>query len=401
MSDPPATEKADSPAPYTYVFMFGGTVGSTGDATIRARMYFPPLGTPVSIPSMPNPREDAVAVALGPEIVVLGGCRGRHGQHGERTHIMDIDVFNTITDTWTCDASLLDPTLGHAMGGRACPSAIAYDFMTSPDGGVPSRSTGVLVTGGFYIPYESGNVAQRKSCFVYFPSADVNARRVRHTDDEPQAEQPGEEDTARSAFSSDIPSEPLGEQPGEEDTARSAFSSDIPGGRFVRIADMKVSRVGHALVLFAGKPVVLGGVESPEYWYSRNEALREHLAEQYNDEADTWSPFPPPPLEHAYDSPKATVADRNGSPAIYMVVRDSLSVFDGKAWAQIATEPLDWIDCLFNLRDIIAAFSVERRCIAATDGVASEWYSVMDLPEGEILRGVAIAPSKFGLSLCI
>lgn len=247
--------------------------------------------------AMPKPAIFSTAVVCGDYIVVVGGC---HANLNEDR--LDIDMFDRFTGEWTqFPQALCSPELGPEAGGRTACRAVGVSPMHVAD---PATNSVVVVTGGWF--HSDGNdspITDRRSCFVFDPVQ----LRIR------------------------------------------------------RIGDMRIARSCHALVLFEGTLVAIGGDDDGD----------ECSAEQYDPATDTWNVFPSPPAGFLPFDIDAAVMERSGRDAIYAASANCVCVFVDHVWARIPVAPLGGHGGIFALSGILVGYSPK-----GTDG--DGYLSVMD-----------------------
>ena len=317
----------------TDIFMFGGGMCRYGDASPAVRVYSPSHKEPRRLPDLSTPRMGAVAVSAGRYIVVLGGF---HGEREARKDITTIDVFDTYTYKWRCDANLLDATLGTASGGREGAAAVTYLVLaditeTTTEIEMYYRPC-VFVTGGRYMSNDITGFIDRKCCFAYF-----------YYGNDP------------------VPN---------------------PDAKLLRLPDMNMPRVGHALVVYDGKPVAIGGVCDHTGVYHGTDVC---LAEKFDENKMQWLPFePPPPLYCMYDRASAVVIySEAGQQVIYMVAGDSFYTFAGYEWTRISMDPLHRISHVYRCISNLISFSESQKCIVVMNRSTLEWERVVNLADGD------------------
>lgn len=122
----------------------GSERGASGVAVVGTKIYLAGGGYPATdafhaydtatdqwetLPSLPTPREHLVAVAVGTQVVVIGG------RDGIDAHTDRVDLFDVVTGSWSAGAAM--PTSRGGMAAAALDGRI-YVFGGEGNAGMPS-----------------------------------------------------------------------------------------------------------------------------------------------------------------------------------------------------------------------------------------------------------------------
>ena len=274
-------------------------------------------------PSMNDEWFHSVVVQCDNYIVMIGGFTpDRVAGESLVTHTFDMDEAVIVPTT----VSFSPADLGEAAGIRESAAAVSIPAaLLDPE--APSSASVVVVTGGCHMPAEAG-IVSRRTCVLFDPAR-------------------------RSA---------------------------------VRLPDMTFRRYHHALVVFNGVLVAIGGT-----WH-RQPYTPGYCAEQYDPAIKEWKPFPEPPK--CYEFTSAAVVEVNGHEAIYVLSCDDgmFHMFNGHEWALVVTIPreLPCFDEIFGLGNVIVTVSRAHKCIYTLDTADNTWTRSCDEFD-EYLEDAAIA----------
>lgn len=261
-------------------------------------------------PSMNDEWFQSVVVQCDNYIVMVGGFTpDRVADESLVTHTFDMAEAEVVPTT----VSFPPATLGEAAGIRMRAAAVSIPAPLLDPEALSSASV-VVVTGGYHMPAEAGSV-ERRSCVLFDPAR-------------------------RSA---------------------------------VRLPDMNFRRSYHALVVFNGVLVAIGGT-----WHKQPYAPG-YCAEQYDPAIKEWKPFPGPKCS---EFTSAAVVEVNGREAIYVLSCEDgmFHMFNGHEWALVVTSPreLPCFDEIFGLGNVIVTVSRSHKCIYTLNTVDNTWTRSCD-----------------------
>lgn len=253
----------------------------------------------IHYPSMNDEWFHSVVVQCDNYIVMIGGFTpDRVADEFLVTHTFDMDEAVIVPTT----VSFSPAVLGGAAGIRESAAAVSIPAALL-DLETPSSASVVVVTGGYHMPPEAG-IVSRRTCVLFDPAC-------------------------RSA---------------------------------VRLPDMAFRRYYHALVVFNGVLVAIGGT-----WH-RQPYTPGYCAEQYDPAIKKWKPFPEP---ECYEFTSAAVVEVNGREAIYVFSCEDgmFHMFNGHEWALVVTSPreLPCFDEIFGLGSVVVMVSRSDKCIYTLD----------------------------------
>ena len=292
------------------LFMVGG-VG--GDCDINSgRIFVQGSGTTWGV-EFSHPMFAGSAVQCDGNIVVFDGDDRHNRMLRESLVVYVFDMRNKDGgDFWTPTTVSLSVTdLGEAAGSRLLAGVVSMP-VNRLNPMTQSSASVVVVSGGGYQPYESPGLIVRRSCFLFDP--------VRLSVE--------------------------------------------------KIPSMHVRRCCHALVVFDGNVVAIGGVCS-------RVGEMAHGAERYDPIEKKWSIFPAPPGRTDINV-YATVTGTPGHEAIYMTADGMLYMFNAYEWITIEISPPAprHINYLFQIDDEIMAVCAREGKIYTLDLIALEWRCV-------------------------
>lgn len=158
------------------------------------------------------------------------------------------------------------------------------------------------------------------------------------------------------------------------------------GKAWTTAGNLSTARAAHAMVLYRGQPVALGGCNMDAFL---------ETTEQYDLITDTWTPFPP------FTTPRSHFGAAVVFDKIYITGGwhddasiASVEVYDGNAWSTLPTELLSGPRAehtAFNFQDKLVVFGgkVDGGKVDVYDPITCSW-SDNEIPEGYCGECIAV-----------